>query len=395
MRIWSRALSLVCGSALSGVAAAAPTVHWVGTWAAAPMACPVKSGESAADSTYRNVMRIGVGGRRIRVQLTNEFGSSPLKVDSAHIAVDSGDGAIEAGTDHPLTFGGHSSFVIPAGAFLVSDEVPMDLRALAKVSISVHVADQEIATKSCHVLASTTNYVVKGDATNARKMNNARSADSWSFVKGIEVGAERNSFSIVALGDSITDGAASTPNANHRWPDFLQERLLDKKVAAAVLNEGIIGNRVLRTEWGQNSLARFDRDVLAQSGARYLIILEGINDINWSTPEEEASADELIAGISQLVARAHAHGIAVIAATLTPCADSDGFSDKKEQIRTAINRWYHTPGLVDGVVDFDAAVRDPSKPSVLNPAYDSGDHLHPNDTGYAAMAKAIDLSLFR
>jgi lysophospholipase L1-like esterase len=176
-----------------------------------------------------------------------------------------------------------------------------------------------------------------------------------------------------------------------------EERLQNehKKAPAAVLNEGIIGNRVLRTEWGQNALARFDRDVLAQNGARYLIIFEGVNDVNWSASDEEASAEDLIGGISQLVARARAQGITVIAATLTPCADSDGFTEKREQIRLAINRWYQTAGVVDGVIDFDKAVRDPAKPSVLNPAYDSGDHLHPNDAGYAAMAKSIDLRLFR
>jgi hypothetical protein len=186
------------------------------------MACPVKSGESAGDMSYRNVMRIGIGGKGFRVQLTNEFGSTPLRIDSAHTAVDAGDGAIKPGTDHPLPFAGRSSFVIPAGAFLVSDEVAMGVPALSKISVSVHVPDQGITTRSCHVLASATNYIAKGDATNATKMNNARATDSWFFVKGIEATGERDAFSIVALGDSITDGAASTQDANRRWTDFLR-----------------------------------------------------------------------------------------------------------------------------------------------------------------------------
>jgi len=377
-----------------------PAVHWVGTWAASPMACQIQSDSklSADDSTYRNTMRISIGGKRFRVQLTNEFGATQLIVGSAHIAIDSGEGAIKPDTDHALTFGGHPSVTIPAGGFMLSDEVAMDAPALSSLTVSLYVAGQKLSTKSCHFLASSTNYVTKGDAAGATKMKNARTTESWNFVKGIDVRADKDASAVVALGDSITDGNASTKDANHRWPDYLSERLqgIHNKTQIGVLNEGIIGNRVLRAELGQNAIARFDRDVLAQSGARYLIVFEGINDINWSDdPLEDASAEELIVGISQLVERAHTHGITVFGATVTPYGGAEGFSEKGELVRTALNKWYRTAGVVDGVIDFDQVTRDPSKPATLNPLYDSGDHLHPNDAGYEAMAKSIRLSLFQ
>jgi lysophospholipase L1-like esterase len=397
MRIRSITVSILSLSCLPAFAANKPTVNWVGTWAASPMACPAKSGEpSAGDSTYRNVMRISIGGKGFRVQLTNEFGTNQLMVGSAHIAINSGDGTIKPGTDHELTFGGRPSVTIPASGLMLSDEVSMDVPALSSLTVSLYVADQEISTRSCHVLGSSTNYVTKGDAAEAIKMKNARTTGSWNFVKGIDVRADKNAFAIVTLGDSITDGNASTRDANHRWPDYLAERLQKSHNTAqvAVLNEGIIGNRVLRNELGSNAIARFDRDVLAQSGARYLILLEGINDIDWLDPSENVSAEELIIGISQLITRAHAHGITVFAATLTPYGGADGFSEKGDLARTALNNWYRTAGVVDGVIDFDKVTRDPSKPTAFNPAYDSGDHLHPNDAGYEAMANSVDISLF-
>jgi lysophospholipase L1-like esterase len=398
MKFWLVTLTVFCAFGLPRFAQAKSAANWVGTWAASPMACPVDSGEpSPADSTYRNVMRISIGGKRFRVQLTNEFGTTQLMVDSAHLALDSGNGTIKSDTDHALTFAGHPSVAIPAGGFVLSDEVALDAPALSSLTVSLHVANQKLSTKSCHLLASSTNYVTQGDASGAIKMKNARTTDSWNFVKGIDVVTEKNAFAIVALGDSITDGNASTKDANHRFPDYLSERLQKAPNMAhiGVLNEGIIGNRILHAELGPNAIARFDRDVLAQSGARYLILLEGVNDINWSDdPSQEASTQELIVGISQLVERAHTHGITVIGATITPFVGAEGFPEKNDPVRTALNQWYRTAGVVDGVLDFDEVLRDPSKPSRLNPLYDSGDHLHPNDAGYEAIAKSIRLSLF-
>ena len=399
MRFWFIALSVLWSFSLLGFSEAKPVGRWVGTWAASPMACPVEVGEpSAGDSTYRNVVRISLGGKRFRVQLTNEFGTQQLIVDSAHVALDSGGGTIKPSTDRTLTFGGRPSVAIPAGGFMLSDEVAIDVPALSSVAISLHVANQELSTRTCHILGASTNYVTKGEATGVTKMEEARATGSWNFVKGIDVQANKNAFAVVALGDSITDGNASTKDANHRWPDYLSDRLQKTHGATqiGVLNEGIIGNRILRAELGENAITRFDRDVLAQSGARYLILMEGINDINWTDDRsQDASTEELIVGVTQLVERAHTHGITVLAATLTPCEGSELFSEKGEPVRNALNQWIRTAGVADGVIDFDAVMRDPLKPARLNPLYDSGDHLHPNDAGYEAMAKSIRLILFR
>lgn len=396
MRVGFFATSVLLLGAVPALANKAARVSWVGSWAAAPMACPVRSGgPSAGDSTYRNAMRLSAGGKSVRVVLTNEFGATQLMVGSARIGLDAGNGAVKPGSDHALTFGGRPSVAIPTGGLMLSDAVPMDVAALSSLSVSVYVPDQVIATRTCHALASATNYVVKGDAVASAKMAGARKLESWNFVKGIDVAAEPNAAAIVALGDSITDGAASTKDANRRWTDDLAERLQKSPAGmrVGVLNEGMIGNRVLRMELGPNAIARFDRDVLAQSGARYLILLEGINDFKWDDPSELASAEELKVGLSQLIERAHAHGMVVLLGTLLPYAGADGFTDDGEQVRSAVNQWIRSGGVADGVIDFDKVMRDPSKPTVLLPAYDSGDHLHPNDAGYKAMADSIDLNL--
>lgn len=398
MSIRATALSIVCLCSLSAFAAERPQTNWVGTWAAAPMACPVRSDEpSAGDMTHRNIVRISIGGRGFRALLTNEFGASQLIVGSAHIAMSAGSGMVQPRTDHVLTFSGHTSVTIPSGGFVLSDEVAMEAPALSSLTISIYTTAQEISIRSCHLLASSTNYAARGDVTGAVTFKNARAIESWTFVKGIEVRANQNASSIVALGDSITDGYASTKDASHRWPDYLAMRLQkrDRTSRFAVLNEGIIGNRLLRSEWGQSAIARLDRDVIAQSGGRYLVLLEGINDLDWSDASQDATLEDLTLGITQLVKRAHAHGLSVFAATLTPYGGADGFSEKGEVIRVALNNWYRSGCVVDGVIDFDNATRNPKKPSTLNPAYDSGDHLHPNDAGYEAMANAIDVSLFR
>jgi len=383
--------------------AQAPSSNWVGTWAASPVGSVVNSGQpSPADSTYRNIVHISMGGPSVRVQLTNEFGTQALKVGAADIAVSTGGGSIQPNSDHALTFNGKPTVEIPAGAFILSDPVAMLATPLSDLVVSIYLPEQQISNTTCHTAGHSTNYVLRGNAAAAPTADNSSPITSWCFVKGIDVStsAADHSAAIVTLGDSITDGAQSTPNANHRWPDVLAARLqADKKTAhLSVLNQGISGNRLLHDGYGPSALARFDRDVIAQSGVKYLIILEGINDIgrlkNPHEPGDNITADDLIFGLSQLVTRAHQHGIKVFGATLTPYLPTGYSSPQGEQVRQAYNHWIRTSGVFDGVIDFDKITQDPAHPDQFLPDYDSGDHLHPKDAGYKAMADAIDLSLF-
>lgn len=402
-KLFVPSLLLLFLAAAAMVNAQQPASHWVGTWAASPMGQQVNPGQPApGDSTYRDIVHISEGGPSIRVQLTNEFGPRPLTVGAAHVAVSAGNGAIQPGSDHALTFDGRPSVTIPAGAVVFSDPVPMRVAALSDLAVSVYLPEQYVGETTCHEDGQSTNFITEGNTTAAETLTGARPIYSWCFVKGIDA-SEPNSqaASIVTFGDSITDGWQSTRDANRRWPDILASRLQanPKTSHLAVLNEGIGGNRLLHDRTGPDALSRFDRDVLAQSGVKYLIILEGINDIGSvarpRTPGDEITAQDVIFALSQLITRAHTHGIKVIGATLTPYIGAGYASPQGEQIREAVNQWIRTSGAFDAVIDFDKITRDPAKPSMFLPAYDSGDHLHPNDAGYKAMGSAVDLSLFR
>ena len=377
--------------------------NWVGTWAASPVGTVVNSGQPGpANSTYRNIVHISMGGPSVRVQLTNEFGTEALKVGAADIATSSGGGSIQPGSDHALTFNGKPIVEIPAGALVLSDPVAMPATPLSDLVVSIYLPDQQIRNTTCHTGGHSTNYVLRGNASAAPTADNSSPITSWCFVKGIDVStnAADHAAAIVTFGDSITDGAQSTYDMNRRWPDVLAASLqADKKTAhLSVLNQGIGGNRVLHDGYGPSALARFDRDVIAQSGAKYLIILEGINDIghlkNPHEPGDIITADDLIFGLSQLVTRAHQHGIKVFGATLTPYLPTGYSTPQGEQVRVAYNQWIRTSGVFDGVIDFDKITQDPAHPDQLLPDYDSGDHLHPKDAGYKAMGDAIDLSQF-
>ena len=382
--------------------AQAPASNWVGTWAASPVGSGINGIQPGPGNfTYRSIVHISMGGAAVRVRLTNEFGVDSLQVGAAHIAVSAGSGAIRPGTDHALTFNGRPTVEIPPGAFVISDPVPMQAAPLSDLAISVYLPEQHMRNATCHGFADSTNYVFAGDATAATTADNSSPIYAWCFVKGIDVKASANAAAIVAFGDSITDGAQSTRDANQRWPDVLAARLqADKKTASiSVLNQGIGGNRVLHDGYGPSALARFDRDVIAQSGVKYLIILEGINDIGRlkdpREPGDKITADDLIFGLSQLVTRAHQHGIKVFGATLTPYLPAGYSSPQGEEVRQAYNRWIRTSGVFDGVIDFDKITQDPAHPEQYLPEFDSGDHLHPKDAGYKAMGDAINLSLFR
>jgi lysophospholipase L1-like esterase len=382
--------------------------NWVGTWAAAPVEKVIASGQpSPANATYRNIVHISLGGDAIRVQFTNEFGKAELVVAGAHLALSAGKGAIQPGTDHVLTFGGKTEVTIPSGAVIFSDPVPLRVVAFSDLAISFYLPEQSIQQATCHPLSSSTNFVAPGNDTAAANLPSPRPVSDWCFVKGVDVSVKNaNSTAatpaaIVAFGDSITDGAKSTRDSNSRWPDILAQRLQANKKTAnlSVLNQGISGNRLLHDKAGPNALARFDRDVLSQSGVKYLILFEGINDIGHTAQPQEPgdviTADQMILALAQMATRAHEHGIKVYGATIAPYAGAKYYSDKGEQIRQAVNFWIRTSPAFDGVIDFDKITRDPNNPSAYLPTVDSGDHLHPNDAGYKTMANAIDLSLFR
>jgi lysophospholipase L1-like esterase len=357
-----------------------------------------------SNQTIREIVHVSAGGKQIRVRLSNAYGKQPVEIASAHVALAGKGAAIVAGSDRVLTFSGQKSVTIPPDALLLSDAVTINVPAASDLAISIYLPKQTNGA-GIHYDARQTNYIGQGDLTAAPGMPNAATTGSWLFLTGVDVAGSGSAATLVAFGDSITDGAASTENANHRWPNFLAERLLGRGIG--VLDEGIGGNRVLRDAhtnlaFGVSALARFDRDVLAQPGVKYVIVLEGINDLGHAGPDlfpdEQANAQDIIAGLKQLAERAHEKGLKIYGATLTPFAGTifkGYYSPAKDVQRKAINRWIRTSGAFDGVIDFEKAVQDRSNPDRIAPAYDSGDHLHPKDAGYKAMADAVDPTLFR
>ena len=376
--------------------------HWVGTWATAPVAAPNRGGEFAQDSTLREIVHVSVGGPSVRIVLSNEFGAKSLTIGGAQLAPGTGNGTIQAGSGIAVTFSGHPGIVIPAGALAVSDPVALKLAALSDLAVSLFLPAQTVDTLTHHSFADATNYEADGNQMAAATLTSPHELSSWQFLKGVDVEAPAKGehAAIVTFGDSITDGAHSSRDANARWPDVLARRLNADKATAGlgVLNEGIGGGRILHDGTGPNALARFDRDVIAQAGVKYLVVMEGINDIgaaqNPVNPHDVVTADDLIAGIVQMAERAHMHGIKVFGATLTPYMGAKYESPAGEQMRQAVNQWIRTTKDLDGVIDFDKATLDPANPGVFLPADDSGDHLHPNDAGYKAMGAAINLKLF-
>ncbi len=380
-----------------------PEPVWVGTWAAAPVGLAIESGESASDRTYRSIVHTSIAGRQVRVRVSNAFGRGPLRIGTVHIGLAGNDGTIKAGSDRALTFAGATQVEISRGAAVFSDPVKLALPPLADVALSVYLPSQPLEVATCHDQALSKNYLAPGDQAARAALTDATPFSHWCFATGIDVRGTSASAAIVALGDSITDGSQSTPGSNRRWPDIFAARLqADAKTAhLGVLNEGIGGNRILHDGYGPNALARFDRDVLAQSGVRYLIVLEGINDIGDNVrrfahgDNESVTARDLTFALGQITERAHQHGIKVFASTITPFRGAFYFSEGGEKIRNRVNDWIRNSGMFDGVIDFDKLTRDPAHPDAILPAYDSGDHLHPNDVGYRAMGDAVNLTLFQ
>ena len=366
---------------------------------------PVGVPRSVRNQTVRQVGRVSIGGNRVRIVVSNEYGKFPLTIGAAHVALAGAGSAIAAGSDRKLTFSGQDSITIPPGAPAVSDPVDLQVPALGTVAVSLFFPDIT-PTTTWHNDAKQTGYLADGDKTAAADLPDAVKLPSRLFLSEIQVDAPQNARAVVTFGDSITDGDGSTADANHRWPDRLAERLVKAGANVAIVNEGISGARVLRDRMGDNALARFDRDVLSQPRADTVVLMMGINDVGWPDTilvpkgEPAPSAQDVIEGYKQLIARAHDHHLQILGATLTPFEDTFhgtplyGYYDEaKEAKREAINDWIRKSGQFDGVIDFDALTRDPADPKHIKAEYDHGDHLHPNDAGYEAMAASIDLGM--
>lgn len=389
------------------IAQTAPRDRWIATWAASQFAGPprppadsVDRTPTVANRTIREIVRVSVGGRRVRIRLTNQGGDRPLVIGSAHVALRTSGAAIDPSTDRPITFNGHPSAIIRAGSYMVSDAVTLAVPSLADVAISLFITDSaRLSTR--HALGLQTNYVsAPGDFAGAASVAADTTVQFWPFLAGVDVVNPSVTGVIATIGNSITDGARSTADSNSRWPDILARRLLtSKEPVKAVVNAGISGNRVLSPGAGPSALERFDRDVLMQPGVTHVIVLEGINDISAGTgaanPHNEISVEELIAGHKQMIDRAHERGLVIFGATLTPIGGMRGATPERMAKRDALNAWIRTSHSYDGVIDFDKVTRDPSDTTRFLPAYDSGDHLHPGDAGYKAMGNAVDLALFR
>ncbi|MCU1337964.1 MAG: lipolytic enzyme family [Bryobacterales bacterium] len=393
--------------------------HWVATWAASPIATnipaapakPVVAGAPAAapakpgpaplrsfnNQTIRMVVNTSIGGRSVRVELANTFGADRLKVGAAHIALRDHDSAIVPASDRPLTFSGLSSVTIPVGASMISDPVELAVPAIGDLVVSIYIPGDS-GPPTQHATGLHTTYVSSdGDFTGSPDFTAARTTNSWYYLSSVQVQAPADTGLIVAFGDSITDGATSTNDANAAWPSVLAKRLHDAGVTSlAVVNQGISGNRVLTDGAGVSVLARFERDVLTQPGIKYLVFMEAINDIGGAARAgaSPVTTEEIIAIYQQMIERAHMRGIKVIGATLTPYEGAGYYSETGEGIRSAVNQWIRTTNMLDGIVDFDKVTRDPDHPGQLLPSFNIRDHLHPNDAGYKAMAESIDLSLF-
>lgn len=410
MGLWNKVAGVALAMLLSVNAARA--ADWVETWGAAPLPPaeafgPFPATPSFNNQTVRQTVRVSLGGHRIRIRFTNEFGRKPLLIGAASVALASEKGMVQ-GARVPVLFSGQRNVLVPAGAPVVSDPIDLPVAALGSLSISLYVPE-DTGPCTCHQTGVQTAYVsdsgnfVDGDFT--PKSNNTYR----EFISGVDVDAGKGGRAVVVLADSISDGVGVTPDTNGRWPDLLANRLNAKGEAGwAVVNMGISGNQLLSDGMGVSALARFDRDVLSVPGAKALIIFIGVNDLGMGlgsagplgtkfrnpSPNYKITPEAMIAGYRQLIARAHARGIKVIGATITPYEGASYYTPAGEAVREAINTWIRTGHEVDGVIDFDKAIRDPASPGRMKEGWNI-DHLHGNDAGYKVMADSIDLSLFK
>lgn len=400
--------SLLAGAALAAtlIMAGTPawaqlwsTEQWTATWGTAPTGSPPDaSTQTFNDQTLRLIVHSSVGGTRARIRVSNEFGTTALRLGAARIALRASGSDIAPGSDRALTFSGQEGIVIPPGARVLSDPVELNVPPLSDIAVSLYLPG-EVRASTLHGTALQTSFVsLPGNFAASATLPVQRSITNCPFLTGVDV--QTSGAAVVALGDSITDGTRSPIDTHSRWTDWLARRLQTARESRiGVINRGIGGNRLLGDSSnplaGRSVLERFERDVLPTAGVKYLVLMIGINDIGNSSPAQPVTALDLIAGYRQVIARAHAKGIAVYGATLTPFEGAAYYSAEKELVRQTVNNWIRTADEFDGVIDFDAATRDPARPSRFLPAFDSGDHLHPSDRGYEAMGNAVPLALFR
>jgi lysophospholipase L1-like esterase len=438
MKTLKLAVVLVVSVATLQTAATAQSAgdRWVGTWATAevgrpqtpppppsvpapppfmanqcpPNPAPPAGGAPAAggfvhfaNQTLRQIVHSSIGGSRVRVVLSNRYGTAPLAIGAAHIALREKDASIQQASSRALTFSGGSTFTIPPGAIAYSDPVNLTVPQMSDVAIDLFLPGDTNtpAPLTMHNTAVQTSYVSEqGNHAGAVRLPTAATTQNWFIIHRLEVTAPASVGGLVAFGDSITDGTRSTPNTNNRWPDQLVRRMLAQAppLRLGVMNAAIAGNRVLSDanfQSGINAQARFDTHVAAQPGATHVIFMEGINDIGQARENPTPSANDVIAAHKQIIERAHARGLKIFGATLTPFYGAAYYTEVGEAKRQAVNQWIRTSKAYDAVIDFDQVTRDPGDPKKFLAAYDSCDHLHPSDAGYKAMADAIDLTLFR
>jgi lysophospholipase L1-like esterase len=415
-----RNCALVCFLLLVPQLAAAQRNGWIATWAASPQSAapnPKQPLLNIDDQTVRERLRVSIGGTQICIRLSNEYGSSPLLIGATTVASPTDPASVTPSSIQAVTFGGKNSVIIPAGAPVLSDPVAFPVTSGVEISISLYFP-KRVTTPTLHALALKKAVITQhGDHTREEKIEAGATSESSILVSAVVVPAQPSQHLVVAFGDSITDGDGSTVEVDHNWPSDLIRRLgkTPEGSKVAVVNEGIAGNRLLSDCFmvsvgcfGVSALARFDRDALALPGVTHIVLLEGINDIGFpgaklgdgylADPSDVRTSEDLIFAYRQLISRAHAHGVKLIGATITPFEGVDVpgyYSESKEAVRQTVNKWIRSSGAFDGVIDFDAVLRNPHHPSRLLPRFASEDRLHPNDAGYQAMADAIDLALFK
>lgn len=401
-----RLIVLACVAALIATGAQAATTRWIGSWGASPampMAAPANA-PARGTPTFNNqtvvqVVRLSAGGARLRLRLSNEYGTHALAIGAVRIALVGDDGAMVAGSDRAVSFGGAATASLPPGAPLISDPVALPTKALAKLRVSLFLPTDTNGC-TCHMSGSELAQVLPGDATTQTLGKLSGPQTYRAFLTEIDVAATSPGPVVVAFGDSITDGYQTNVGANTRWPDRLADRMAAKAPgrSSGVVNAGIGGNRVMSDGviaiFGQAALSRFDRDVLSVPGVTHVVVLEGVNDLG-ASKTAPPTAENLIAGYRQLIERGHAHGLKMIGATILPYGGAAYFGTPGEIERQKINAWIRTSHAFDNVIDFDAATRDPARPDRMRADLQSGDWLHPNDAGYRVMGDAVDLTLFR